>query len=169
MSNFLYVDKNYRLDFDWKQLLISKLNVFYQWTNWEKQRWPSWPLIGWKPIWQLASTQPPLWSLWILGRSINKDGCIDLWLAETLSTSSLQLLNGFWRIMKGTKYATPSTNASLCFHAGPSTKMAVLAFDRLSHFDFCATIGKQRWPTCPLKGWGVFDLSSATTIRFDKI
>ena len=79
--------------------------------------------------WQEARSQSPLPSLCFLGRSEKQDGRPGLWLAETFSTSPLNLQNGIQQNLKGSKITTPSTK-----------------------FVFFGPIGKIRWPPWPLIG-----------------
>ena len=89
--------------------------------------------------WQEARSQRPLPSLCFSGRSEKQDGRPGLWLAETISTSPLKLLNGIQRNLTGRKISTSSTK-----------------------FVFFGLIGKTRWPSWPLIGWDIFDFSSET-------
>ena len=73
--------------------------------------------------WQEARSQRPLPSLCFLGRSEKQDGRPGLWLAETLSTSSLKPLNGIQWNLTGSKISTSSTK-----------------------FVFFGPIRKTRWP-----------------------
>ena len=92
--------------------------------------------------WQEARSQRPLPSLCFSGRSEKQDGRPCLWLAETFSTSSLNLLNGIQGNLTGSKISTSSTK-----------------------FVFFGAIGKTRWPPWPLIGWDIFDFSSETAER----
>ena len=89
--------------------------------------------------WQEARSQRPLLDLCFSGRSEKQDGCPDLWLAETFSTSPLKRLNGIQRNLTGRKLSTSSTK-----------------------FVFFGSIGKTRWPPRPLIGWDIFDFFSET-------
>ena len=89
--------------------------------------------------WQKATSQGPLPSLCFSGRSEKQNGRPGLWLAETFSTSPLELLNGIQRNLLGSKISTSSTK-----------------------FVFFGLIGKTRWPPWPLIGWDIFDFSSET-------
>ena len=89
--------------------------------------------------WQEARSQRPLPSLCFSGRSEKQDGRLELWLTETLLTSSLKPLKGIRRNLTGSKI-------SMC-----STK-----------FVFFGPIGKPRWLPRPLIGRDIFDFSSET-------
>ena len=90
--------------------------------------------------WQEARSQRPLPSLCFSGWSEKQDGRPGLWLAETLSTSSLKPLKEIQRNLTGSKISKPSTK-----------------------FVFFGSIGKTRWPPWPLIGRDIFDLSSEIT------
>ena len=92
--------------------------------------------------WQEARSQHPPPSLCFPGRSEKQDGRPGLWLAETLSTSPLKLLNGIQLNLTGSKISTSSTK-----------------------FVFFGPIGKTKWPPWPLIGWDIFDFSYETTER----
>ena len=100
--------------------------------------WNHW--MEFNETWQEARSQRPLPSLWFSGRSEKQDGRPGLWLAETFSTSPLQMLNEIQRNLTGSKILMPSTK-----------------------FVFFGPIRKTRWPPWPLIGWDIFDFSSATT------
>ena len=89
--------------------------------------------------WQEARSQRLLPSLCFSGRSEKQDGRPGLWLAETFSTSPLNLLNRIQRNLTGSKISMSSTK-----------------------FVFFGRIGKTRWPPWPLIGWDIFDFSSET-------
>ena len=92
--------------------------------------------------WQEARSQCPLPSLCFSGRSEKQDGRPGLWLAETFSTSPLELLNGIQGNLTGSKISTSSTK-----------------------FVFFGPIGKTRWPPWSLIGWDIFNFSSETAER----
>ena len=96
-----------------------------------------------------ARSQRPLTSLCFSGRSEKQDGRPGLWLAETFSTSPLELLNGIQRNLTGSKISTSSTK-----------------------FVYFGPIGQTRWPPLPLIGWDIFDFSSETaewnSMKFDR-
>ena len=71
-----------------------------------------------------------------------QDGRPSLWLAETLSTSSLKPMNRIQRNLTGSKILMSSTK-----------------------FVFFGPIGKTRWPPWPLIGWDIFDFFSETAER----
>ena len=83
--------------------------------------------------WQKARSQHPLPSLCFSSRSEKQDGRPGLWLAETISTSSLKPLNRIQRNLTGSKISTPSTKF-VFFWADRKNKMAALASDWLRHF-----------------------------------
>ena len=95
--------------------------------------------------WQEARSQCPLPSLCFSGRSQKQDVRLGLWLAETILTSSLKLLNGIQRNLTGSKISTSSTK-----------------------FVFFGPIGKTRWPPWPLIGWGIFNFSFETAEQNSK-
>ena len=112
-----------------------------------KPIWPCWHLIGWS-IFDLSSATADrnlmklvrkhvlnaIYQVCVFWcRSINLDGCHGLWLVETLSTSSLQPLNGIQRNLTESKTST-SFLPSLFFGADGWTNMAMLASDWLRHF-----------------------------------
>ena len=110
-----------------------------------KSRWPHWPLIGWdifdfSAIAERNSTKLDkkqdfillLLSLCFSRRSEKQDGCPDLWLAETFSTSSLKQPNRIQRNLTGSMILTPSTKfVGVFFRAHQKkkkkNKMAALA------------------------------------------
>ena len=67
------------------------------------------------------------------------DGRPGLWLAETLFTCPLKLLNGIQQNVTGSKISTSSTK-----------------------FVFFESIGKTRWPSWLLIGWDIFEFSFET-------
>ena len=77
-----------------------------------------------------------------LGRSEKQNGRPGLWLAETLLTSPLKLLNRIQENSTGSKILTSSTM-----------------------FVFFGPIGKIKWPPWPLIGLEIFDFSSETAER----
>ena len=121
-----------------------------------KTRWPLWPLIGWEIFDFFSETTERnsmkldrkqdlnvLYQVCILsGRSEKQDGGPGLWLAETISTSSLKSLNRNQRNLTGSKILTSSTK-----------------------FVFFGRIGKTRWTPWPLIGWVILDFLSETTER----
>ena len=74
-----------------------------------------------------------------LGWSEKQDGRPELWLAETLFTSSPKPLKGMRRNLTGSKIPKCSTE-----------------------FVYFGPIGKPRWPSRPLIGWDIIDFSSET-------
>ena len=86
-----------------------------------------------KETWQEARSQGPLPSLCFSGGSEKEDGRPGFWLAETFSTTPLQLLNGIQRNLIGGKISTPSTKF-VFFGADRKNKMAALVSDWLRHF-----------------------------------
>ena len=131
----------------------QELNVLYQvcvfraaWKN----KMATWPLIG-CDIFVFSSETAEQnskkldWNqdLNVLYQSVfrtdrkKQDGRPGLWLAETFSTSPLNLLNRIQRNLKWIKISTSSTK-----------------------FVFFTPIGKTRWPPWPLIGWHIFEFSS---------
>ena len=102
-------------------------------------------LLLWNPwtefneIWQDARSQRPLPSLCFSGRSEKQDGRPGLWLAETISTSSLKPLNGIQQNLTGSKISMSSTK-----------------------FVFFGSIEKKRWLPLPLIDWDISDFFSET-------
>ena len=99
---------------------------------------------GWTEFnetWQEARSKRLL-PILLLGRSLKQDGRPGLWLAKTVSTSSLKCMNGIQQNLTGSKLLTSSTK-----------------------FVFFGPIWKTRWPLQPLISWDVFDLFSETAER----
>ena len=73
-------------------------------------------------------------SLCISGQSVNKNYYLDLWLADTFWTSSLQTPNGFCRNLTRGKYSTSSTKCVEFSEIGylllPSRDMAEISLNR---------------------------------------
>ena len=84
---------------DWK----NKMDALA--SDWLRHFW----LLFWNCLtefnktWQEAKFQRLLPSLCFSGRSVKKDGCPGLWLAETISTSPLKPPNGIRRNLTGSK------------------------------------------------------------------
>ena len=93
-----------------------------------------------KETWWEARSQHPLPTLCLSGRSEKQDGRPCLWLAETLWTSPLKLLNRIQGNLTWSKISMSSTK-----------------------FVFFGLTGKKRWPPRPLIGWDIFYFSSETT------
>ena len=112
-----------------------------------------------------------------------------LWLAETFSTSPLKPLNGILRNLRASKISTFSS--SMCF-LGRSEKqdsrpcvwltetfstcpLKSMKIDReqdlnvLYHVCVFGTIGKTRWPSCPLIGWNIFNFSKTAEQNSTKL
>ena len=138
----------------WRNLTGSKCPTSYiEWMNFGSICQKRWLLIG-----QIILTSQPLngnqqnligsksstsvlYQFHIFGRSVNKDGHPCLWSAETIFTSSLQLLfkNRIQQNLTGNKHWTSSTN-----------------------FVNLVPIDQQRLPSWRLIGWDISDSSSAT-------
>ena len=71
---------------------LSQISSFFSWRNLTESKYPT------------ASIK-----LYFSGRTENKDGGHVLYLAETLSTSPQQPLNGIRRSFSGSKYITSAT------------------------------------------------------------
>ena len=110
------------------------------WLRHFRLLWNRWTEFN--ETWQEARSQRPLPSLCFSCRLEKQDGHPGLSLAETFSTSPLKSLNGIQWNLTGSKITTSSTK-----------------------FVFFGPIGKTRWPSWPLIGWGIFDFSSETAER----
>ena len=97
--------------------------------------WDRWTKFN--ETWLEARSQRPLPSLCFLGRSEKQDGRPGLWLADTFSTSPLNLLNGIQLNLTGSKISTSSNKFVI----------------------FWLIEKKTRWPPWPLIGWDIFDFS----------
>ena len=119
---------------------VVRPSVVVNFSHFRLLLWICWTEFN--ETWQEARSQRPLPSLCFSGRSEKQDGRPGLWLAETFSTSPLNLLNGIQRNLTGSKISTSSTK-----------------------FVFFGPIRKTRWPPWSLIGWDIFDFSSETAER----
>ena len=160
-----------------------------------KTRWAPWPLIGWYIFDFFSETAEwnstkldrkqdlnVFYQFCYLGRSLKQDGRPGLWLAETVSSSSLKSMNGIQQNLTGSKLLTSSIK--IVFY-GPilKTRRPPWPLDWLRHLrlllwngwtEFNETwqearskhflpilllgpIAKTRWPPWPLIGWDSFD------------
>ena len=145
-----------RIQWNWTGRKISMSStkfVFFGLIG--KTRWPPWPLIV-LDIFDFSSETAErnstkldmkqdlnvLYQVCVFWADKKQDGRPGLWLAETFSTSPLELLNGIQQNLTGSKISMSSTKLV-----------------------FFGPIGKIRWPAWPLSGWEIFDFSSETAER----
>ena len=118
--------------------------------------------------WQEARSQCPLQSLCFSGTSENQDGCPGVWLAETFSTSSMTLLNGFQRNIDRKQYLNIFCQVNV-FQPDEKIKIAALS-DLLKRWHIvlrckiCGPLGLLLCPQNGIRGHLVFVLSVCDSV-----
>ena len=130
----------------------------------------------------VVNSYRPLRSLCFLGWLEKQDGCLDLWLAETLLTSPLKPQNRIQRKLTGSKISTSSTRNSRwpswpdwlrhfrlllwnCWTEFKEIWQEARSQCPLPSLCFIEPIGNPRWPPWPLISWDIFYFFSETAER----